>query len=261
MRHVRLLLLALASPLVVAACGRVIGSQETPDVEHSAAAEGGGSFGSSGSSPSSSSGATNSSSSSGGSRSSGSSSGGSSGSSSGDRANSADDAPEADADSAEADASQTAADRVSRDGANSADQASDGDADSAEGDAPQTGVDRVSGDGANSADQASDADADSAACIILASNYDQPCTVDSDCTGVHTGDYCSVPTSPYGPLLCPQSPISVAALPRYRADVSQTPLGQAILTRMFVGSSCGAARAPVYCCRQGTCQGGPGACM
>lgn len=127
-------------------------------------------------------------------------------------------------------------------------------------DASLTAANRVSGDGANSADQASDADA--AACIILASNYDQPCTVDADCTGAHMGDYCSVPTSPYGDLLCPQSPISVAALPRYRADVSRTPLGQAILTRMFLGSSCGGAQAPVYCCRQGTCQGGdPNACM
>ena len=156
------------------------------------------------------------------------------------------------ADGAVADASLIAADRVSGDGADSADQASD--ADSAEADVLQTAADRVSGDGANSADQASDADfaeadadadADSAACIILASNYDQSCTVDSDCTGAHMGDYCSVPTSPYGGLLCPQSPISVAALPQYRADVSRTPLGQAILTRMYLGSSCGQAQAPV----------------
>ncbi len=189
---------------------------------------------------------------------------------SGDGANSADQA--SDADSAEADVSQTAPDRVSGDGANSADQASDADADSAVADASQTAADRVSGDGANSADQASDADADSAvadadadadsaACIILASNYDQPCTVDSDCTGAHMGDYCSVPTSPDPALLCPQSPISVAAGPRYAADVSRTPLGQAILARMFLGSSCGQVQPPVYCCRQGTCQGGASACM
>jgi hypothetical protein len=162
------------------------------------------------------------------------------------------------------DASETGQDLVSKDGANSTDATVDGAAPAeasqtaaATPDASETGEDLVSKDGANSTDATSDAD--SGACMILASNYDQSCTVDADCAGVHTGDYCSVPTSPYTDL-CADSSISVAAIARYNADVSQTPLGQAVLTRRVLRSSCPAS-APAPCCRGGACQGGRSACL
>jgi hypothetical protein len=87
-------------------------------------------------------------------------------------------------------------------------------------------------------------------CEISASNYDQSCNVDSDCTLVASGDYCSTG------CFCPLSTISVGALSQFNADVSQTPIGSGTLP----GETCNCPEEFVPCCRGGTCQTGS-ACM
>jgi hypothetical protein len=103
-----------------------------------------------------------------------------------------------------------------------------------------------------------DAGADSASCMILASNYDQSCTLDTDCTNVHAGDYCSVPPLSSVICLCAASAINVAALAQFSEDISKTPLIQAIASRAACGCP---SSAPAPCCRHGTCQGDPSACI
>jgi hypothetical protein len=86
-------------------------------------------------------------------------------------------------------------------------------------------------------------EAESGSCIILASNYDQSCTVDSDCKDVTAGDYCST--------LCPcgGSSINVGAVAQFNQDVSRTPLGSGAIA----WDACPCLTAGGPCCRQGTC--------
>lgn len=86
---------------------------------------------------------------------------------------------------------------------------------------------------------------DAASCMIEASNYDQSCTVDSDCATVSSGDYC-LPG-----CFCGGSTINVGALSQWQADVAAALAHQSGSVEV-----CGC---PVYgapCCRQGKCLGG-----
>jgi hypothetical protein len=111
---------------------------------------------------------------------------------------------------------------------------------SVQGDAEETPSDGSS-DGPN---------ADSGLCMISASNYDQSCTVDTDCSMVSSGDYCSAT------CLCGGSAINVGALAKFNADVAKTPLGSGALGNVFCG--CPFSWGP--CCRHGTCVGERGGC-
>jgi hypothetical protein len=89
---------------------------------------------------------------------------------------------------------------------------------------------------------------DAAACTILASNYDQSCTVDTDCVRVAAGDYCG------DECLCGgESTINVGALAQFNADVAKTPIGSGAVEG--VGADCGCPteidNAP--CCQGGQC--------
>jgi len=57
-----------------------------------------------------------------------------------------------------------------------------------------------------------------ASCTISASDYDQSCTVDSDCTAVAVGDACQT-GSPH--CWCPGAAISVSARAQYDSDVAK----------------------------------------
>ncbi|MGA2451315.1 MAG: hypothetical protein ABTD50_21865 [Polyangiaceae bacterium] len=104
-------------------------------------------------------------------------------------------------------------------------------------------------------------DGDSASCLILASNYDQSCTVDSDCQLVMSCDTCSV-APPLG-CTCGGAAVNADAAEQFWQAVQNTPLGRAMsVPGNGIGSSCPLVlTAPAPCCRQGTCQGKPGACM
>jgi hypothetical protein len=79
--------------------------------------------------------------------------------------------------------------------------------------------------------------------MILASNYDQSCTLDTDCTIVTSGDYCiSYPR-------CGGSAINVGALAKFNEDVSKTPYETGAVG--FAGGTCGFLGYP--CCLDGTC--------
>lgn len=79
--------------------------------------------------------------------------------------------------------------------------------------------------------------------MIQASNYDQSCTVDSDCLSVWSGTSCAP-----GVCECPNSVIGVSARGQYLADTS------AIVPDSKMLSLCNCAAVPPPCCRQGTCQ-------
>jgi len=81
--------------------------------------------------------------------------------------------------------------------------------------------------------------------MISASNYDQSCTVDSDCVQVSAGNYCSATT-----CQCGGSAINVGALAQFKADVSKTPLGSGAL----MGAICGCPCESGAVCRSGQCQ-------
>jgi len=84
----------------------------------------------------------------------------------------------------------------------------------------------------------------SVSCNISASNYDQSCAADSDCTGVTEGDYCSATE-----CLCGWGTISVSALPKYNADVAKTPIGSGAIE----GALCNCPAEASPCCRSGAC--------
>jgi hypothetical protein len=109
------------------------------------------------------------------------------------------------------------------------------------------GVGRLSDSGTMTSDGPN---ADSGLCMISASNYDQSCTVDTDCSMVSSGDYCSAT------CLCGGSAINVGALAKFNADVAKTPLGSGALGNVFCG--CPFSWGP--CCRHGTCVGERGGC-
>jgi hypothetical protein len=81
-------------------------------------------------------------------------------------------------------------------------------------------------------------------CMILASNYDESCTADSDCQVVTAGDYCT--------MLCPcgVASINVGAVAQFNRDVSSTPVGSGALP--WGSCLCTSNWGP--CCRQGKCQ-------
>ncbi len=87
------------------------------------------------------------------------------------------------------------------------------------------------------------ADASANACVILASNYDQSCTVDTDCASVSSGNYCAQL------CMCGGSAINVAAEVRFNADVAKTPVGSGAVKN--IACPCVAAFGP--CCRAGLC--------
>jgi hypothetical protein len=92
-------------------------------------------------------------------------------------------------------------------------------------------------------------DVDDRTCVISASNYDQSCTVDSDCVEVTSGDYCNAAL-----CRCGGSVINVGAQAQFRADVLKTPIGSGAL----MGATCGCAVPAGPCCRQGMCKAGFG---
>ena len=77
---------------------------------------------------------------------------------------------------------------------------------------------------------------------MLASSYDQSCTVDTDCTGVTSGDYCGGLCT-----LCLAAAINTAALGEFNADIAETPVGSG------EAAPCPCPRATVACCRNGAC--------
>lgn len=89
-----------------------------------------------------------------------------------------------------------------------------------------------------------DTNGDGSSCMILASNYDQSCTGDSDCLAVWSGDFC-VPGCE-----CPNSVISYSARAQYIADVNAT---SSVGITGFPVCGCCAVELPP-CCRQGICQ-------
>lgn len=90
---------------------------------------------------------------------------------------------------------------------------------------------------------------DDASCLIQASNFDQSCSVDSDCVSlagqfpVTSGNYCA------SICPCPADAINRAAIGTYIAAVSQTPYGMGALP--IVGCNCAAGAGP--CCVAGQC--------
>jgi hypothetical protein len=82
-------------------------------------------------------------------------------------------------------------------------------------------------------------------CFISASDYDQSCSVDTDCIGVTEGDYCSTTTCD-----CGGSVIAVAALAKFNDDVARTPLGSGAIG----WAECGCPYNSPPCCSQGICQ-------
>ncbi len=82
-----------------------------------------------------------------------------------------------------------------------------------------------------------DACADGSERPILASNYDQSCTTDTDCMAIGEGNACSL----VGP--CPSAAINKGAYSQYQSDVAQTPC--------YGLSGCPSGSGP--CCRHGTC--------
>ncbi len=77
---------------------------------------------------------------------------------------------------------------------------------------------------------------------IQAANYDQSCSVDSDCVAVGEGSACS-PCA----LACPNAAINVAGHAQYLLDVAMTPAGASGCT-----VSCAVAELGP-CCRNGAC--------
>jgi hypothetical protein len=98
---------------------------------------------------------------------------------------------------------------------------------------------------------------DGAACFINTSNYDQSCSVDSDCVTqvdvnpneihdyweVQSGNYCQ-------PMcLCGGGVIGKSAVAQYLADLSKTPLGSGEIPY----ERCGCMGEPPFCCYSGLC--------
>jgi hypothetical protein len=77
------------------------------------------------------------------------------------------------------------------------------------------------------------------------SNYDQSCTVDSDCVSIAVGDACY----PCVVICQVGGAINRGALPSYQNDISKT-----IGAGETSGVQCGCPSGPLPCCRGGTCQ-------
>jgi hypothetical protein len=91
------------------------------------------------------------------------------------------------------------------------------------------------------------ASGDPLSCIVSASNYDQSCAVDTDCTGINPGNYCGTQVCDCGG---PTAAINVGALPQYTADLG----GAHFMTCPCPFIPFDPAQGP--CCRSGSCQVG-----
>ena len=106
------------------------------------------------------------------------------------------------------------------------------------------GIDASSNDARVGIGLSADAGSDAGACLFLASNYDQSCSVDSDCALVVSTDYCGDQV-----CQCPDSPISLAGRDKFNADIANTPLGSGMLQWPVC-----ACEAPLpVCCSGGSC--------
>jgi hypothetical protein len=81
--------------------------------------------------------------------------------------------------------------------------------------------------------------------VIMASSYDQSCTVDSDCVGVAQGDSCR-PCD----FTCINATINTGALAKYTSDTKSLPAVLAV-AKGACPSSCGGPEG--VCCRGGKC--------
>jgi|HubBroStandDraft_4_1064222.scaffolds.fasta_scaffold308429_1 hypothetical protein len=103
-----------------------------------------------------------------------------------------------------------------------------------------------------------EADTGASGCFISASNYDQSCSVDSDCIGfidgfetslgpgglpVQSANYCQAI------CICGGDAINKNAVAQYEADVAKTPLGSGALQPLCAG--CPFSTPP--CCQGGQC--------
>jgi sulfatase modifying factor 1 len=89
-----------------------------------------------------------------------------------------------------------------------------------------------------------------ASCTILASDYDQSCTSDSDCVGVTAGNFCgSNPTCNCGGFT---DAISVNALAQFNADVAKTPSGPQVTCPCPMPAEPPGTTSAV-CCKNSTC--------
>jgi hypothetical protein len=78
--------------------------------------------------------------------------------------------------------------------------------------------------------------------VIRASNYDQTCAVDTDCTFILAGSTCDACN-----FRCPTAAINVNALPQYSSDTASL----VSAANALCSSSCPSGWA---CCLGGTCQ-------
>ena len=84
--------------------------------------------------------------------------------------------------------------------------------------------------------------------LIQASDYDQSCTVDTDCRGIAEGNAC-VPCA----FACGLgAAINVSALAQYNSDVANTPAVAIKFNMLICASACEEAFGP--CCVGGKCQ-------
>ena len=86
-----------------------------------------------------------------------------------------------------------------------------------------------------------------AACFIDTNNYDHSCSVDSDCVGALSGNYCKQPQ--HMCIYCLTETIAKSAVAQYLTDVSKTPLGSGAIPRKLC--DCTAIFAP--CCKSHYC--------
>ena len=100
-------------------------------------------------------------------------------------------------------------------------------------------------------------DFDSALCLINTSNYDQSCSLDSDCIGmfidldggigrvipIQSGNYCTKM------CVCGGGAINRTSLAQYASDVLKTPL----LSGGIPGAGCFCPLEVTPCCQQGVC--------
>lgn len=91
-----------------------------------------------------------------------------------------------------------------------------------------------------------EAGVDAACSVVLASNYDESCTVDTDCVGVGQVSSCPAAACDY----CEVWAINKAAMARYQKVFSQA------IASMPAGSFCGCPCIGVAICRAGKCQQG-----